>query len=113
MMALAPGIRERLLPPAAGAPTRRSQEPQPELVQGVIVTPPREARVSVRVEIVSEGDPHTGGHAAQAWPDRQPVPPAALASEAMLAAVAAELPPPSAAGLGGVDPRRAAAAYFA
>ncbi|HKU36511.1 MAG TPA: hypothetical protein VJR89_00150 [Polyangiales bacterium] len=114
MMILAPGIRERLLPPPGGS-QRRSQEPQPELVQGVIVNPPRETKVSVRVEIVSEADPQASANAAATpvWPDRPSEPPAAAASEAMLAAVAVEVPQPSAARLGSVDPRRAAAAYFA
>jgi hypothetical protein len=89
------------VPSIAAVGTRR---PQPEEVRGIIVTPPREARVAVRVEVVTEDE-------------QRPQPPAAN-----------EVPPPSyeaalyaanleasmeAAQLGATDLRRAAAAYSA
>lgn len=117
-MVLGTGVRERQLPPPVGAGqrSRQQQDPQPEqVVQGVVVNPPRESRVSVRVEIVSDGPDAQQGEAAAAatWADQEYEPPAATANEALLASLTADLPPPTAARLGAPDARRAAEAYSA
>ena len=118
-MVLGTGVRERQLPPPVGAGqrSRQQQDPQPEqVVQGVVVNPPRESRVSVRVEIVSDDREGQQGEAAGAasWVDQEYEPPLSAASEAMLAAVAVDQPPPAAAArLGAPDARRAAEAYSA
>jgi hypothetical protein len=79
----------------------------PEDVQAVIVNPPRESRVAVHVQVVTEGDPYPQPPAAEREPPSQ-----AYAYEAAL--LAANLEASRAAGeLGTPDPRRAAAAYSA
>jgi hypothetical protein len=94
------GSHALALPAIAAVGTRR---PQPEEVQGVIVTPPREGRVAVRVEVVTDDQPQPQPLAAEL--------PAASFEAALYAAnleTTAE-----AAQLGAADPRRAAAAYSA
>jgi hypothetical protein len=117
MMVLGTGVRERQLPApgGVGSRSRQQQEPQAEqVVHGVVVNPPRESRVSVRVEIVSgeRDSPNSdAGAASRAEREREPQPVAA--SEAMRAALASEIPPPAAARLGSPDARQAALAYGA
>lgn len=85
----------------AAVGTRR---PQPDEVQGVIVAPPRDSRVEVRVEVVTDGEPRSQPSAADAL--------APASYEAALYAANLEASK-VATELGTPDLRRAAAAYSA
>lgn len=86
------------------------RRPQPEEVQGVVVNPPRDSRVAVRVEVVSSGSEGRAWQqpsAAERDSDPQP-----YAWEAALMAANVEASR-TAQKLGSADPRKAVAAYAA
>ncbi len=85
----------------AAVGTRR---PQPDEVQGVIVAPPRDSRVEVRVEVVTDGEPRPQPSAAEQW--------TAGSYEAALYAANLEASE-VATQMGAPDLKRAAAAYSA
>jgi hypothetical protein len=85
----------------------RTRRPAPSEVQGVVVNPPRDSRVAVRVEVVTEGESQLRAAAR----DRD-APVYAYAQEAALLASNLEASGTTAK-LGSPDSRRAAAAYTA
>lgn len=85
------------------------RRPQPEEVQGVVVNPPRDTRVAVRVEVVSHGDEREWEQPQAAERDSDPRP-YAWESALMAANVEASR---TAQKLGAADPRKAVAAYAA
>jgi hypothetical protein len=103
-MIVSVGSHALTVPPHTSFGTRRLP---PDEVQGVIVNPPRDSRVAVRVEVVTEDEPRQQPRAAE----REPLP-QAYAFEAAL--LAANLEASQAASkLGTSDARRATAAYSA
>jgi hypothetical protein len=96
------GSHTLAVPAIAAVGTRR---PPPEEVQGVVIMPPRDGRVAVRVEIVTD-------HASQALPQPSAAELAPASYEAALYAANLETTA-EATQLGATDLRRAAAAYSA
>jgi hypothetical protein len=94
------GSHSLAIPSIAAVEARR---PQPEEVQGVVVTPPREGRVAVRVEVVTDGE-HPQPSASNE------LPPASYEAALYAANLEASM---EATQLGATDLRRAAAAYSA
>jgi hypothetical protein len=97
------------VPPVTAITTRR---PARDQVQAVVVSPPRESRVAVRVEVVSQderGDWQQPAAARASERDSEPQP---YAYEAALFAANLEASR-TAQKLGSADSRRAAAAYSA
>jgi hypothetical protein len=91
------------VPPLTALGARR---PPPNEVQGVVVHPPRDSRVAVRVEVITEADPR------QPRAEEPRPTPQAYGHPAQLLAV--DLEAPRRAGkLGTPDARRATAAYSA
>jgi hypothetical protein len=95
------------VPPVSVLNARR---PSRDQVQGVVVNPPRESRVAVRVEVVSR-DERADWPQPQAAAERE-AEPQAYAFEAALFAANVEASG-TAATFGSPDARRAAAAYNA
>jgi hypothetical protein len=85
----------------------RRRQPSPDEVQGVVVNPPRNSRVAVRVEVVTRGEPQEQPRTAEREPDPKP-----YSYEGWLFAANLEASKP-AQELGAPSPRRAAAAYSA
>lgn len=104
---IAPIGSHALIVPAVTALGPR--RPQPEEVQGVVVHPPRDTRVAVRVEVVSHSDDREWQQPAAAEREADPQP---YAWEAALIASNVEASR-TAQRLGGADPRKAVAAYAA
>jgi hypothetical protein len=95
------------VPPVTALHARRQARAQEDL-QGVVVNPPRDSRVAVRVEVVTHDErPEWQPRAAEREPEPQP-----YGYEAALFAANVEASR-TAAKLGTPDPRRAAAAYTA
>ena len=115
------GIRDR---PLLGSTTHVPQEPPPrpdpppsQAVQGVVVHPPRDSRVAVRVEIVTEPErPADREHDAtmSSGTSSAPSPYEAYNDRSWFTVGAAELQPAAASvRFGAADARTAAAAYRA
>jgi hypothetical protein len=101
------GLQTSPVTAIAGVGTRR---PQPDEVQGVIVAPPRDSRVEVRVEVVTDADRRPPPLAAETAEPAEALAPAS--HEAALYAANLEASQ-AATQLGAPDLRRAAAAYSA
>jgi hypothetical protein len=106
-------LRDRAsLPPHTDASRRVPPREVDATVQGVVVNPPRDASVAVRVEIITEPlrreDTERYAPADTSWQERdwQQQRPSYVEAPA-------ELPPAAAAQLGSVDAQRAASAYRA
>jgi hypothetical protein len=84
--------------------SRRAPQNQ---VQGVVVNPPRDSRVAVRVEVVTQGEPREQPRAADRDPDPEP-----YSYESWLFASNLEASKP-ASNTASPNPRRVAAAYSA
>jgi hypothetical protein len=105
-MILGAGIRNPTLPPVAGFGGHR---PKPDEVRGVVVEPPRDMNVVVRVEIVTDGNAQPAWVPQPAAAERD-AEPQEYSREAVLLSSHLEATR-AASRLGAADARRAAAAY--
>lgn len=106
---IAPIGSHALFVPPVTAITARRPQPQPEEVQGVVVNPPRDSRVAVRVEVVTQGEGREWEQPKAAERDSDPKP---YTWEAALMAANVEASR-TAQRLGSADARKAVAAYTA